>query len=59
MCTGLDVCDMSSCVCSLCVVRVCMYVHYNSFMCCTCLRVCSRVCKMFSKLSLSSADLDT
>ena len=55
------VCDMSSCVRSSCVAQ---------FVCCTCLYalhslcvlyvfVCTHVCKVFSKLFLSFADLET
>ena len=42
---------------SLCVVHVCM--HYTVSVCCTCLYVCTHVCKVFSKLFLSFADLET
>ena len=46
------------CVCVK-ALRVCMYVHYTVYVCCTCLYVCTRVCKVVSKLFLSSADLET
>ena len=43
---------------AVCVFYV-LYVHYTVYVCCTCLYVCTRVCKVVSKLSLSSADLET
>ena len=40
---------------AVCVFYV-LYVHYTVYVCCTCLYVCTRVCKVVSKLSL---DLET